>query len=380
MKILFITHEVSRTGAPMVLLHFLNWLQIHKPEVKVTLLALKGGTMEAEFKASCTTYYNYTDETKDLTHSILKRVLYKLRVCKQRNRRNLFMKKLASKDFDVVYANTIISIPIAVEIKKISSTCKVLAHVHELNAIIKLALPNFTSYTKSIDYFIVPSKLVKNNLITNWAIKNENIQIVYECAKTQDDIPLNEEKNRNNSFVIGASGLVHWRKGQDVFVQLARYLTSNHPECDIKFVWVGKLPYREKIIIEEDVLKLGLKDRITFLGEVFNPSVQYKQFDVFVMTSREDPFPLVCIEVGMLGKPIISFDKAVGTNEILKNSGGFIVPYLDIETMASSVLDYYHNPSLVKSHGEMNKKSFSQFTPDKICPELYRVIQNMEVS
>lgn len=59
------------------------------------------------------------------------------------------------------------------------------------------------------------------------------------------------------------------------------------------------------------------------------------------MTSREDPFPLVSIEVGLLGKPIISFEKAVGTNEILQDAGGFIVPYLSIEDMAQKALLYY---------------------------------------
>jgi glycosyltransferase involved in cell wall biosynthesis len=76
----------------------------------------------------------------------------------------------------------------------------------------------------------------------------------------------------------------------------------------------------------------------------------------------------------MLRKPIISFEKAVGTNEILSGAGGFVVPYLDIETMADKIIKYYNNPDLVKSHGELNEKAFSQFTPEIICPQLFEII------
>lgn len=118
-----------------------------------------------------------------------------------------------------------------------------------------------------------------------------------------------------------------------------------------------------------------MADTVSFIGEVENPAVHYSDFDVFVMTSREDPFPLVCIEVGMMGKPIVSFKKAVGTNEVLEKAGGFIVPYLDIEAMADKVMQYYKNPDLKKEHGAMNKTAFNQFTPELICPSLFSVIQ-----
>ena len=136
------------------------------------------------------------------------------------------------------------------------------------------------------------------------------------------------------------SGTVHWRKGTDIFIQLVRTIYKLEPKCNIKFVWVGKSSFKENVIIQEDLRKLGLQEYVTFPGEVDNPTEYFKDFDVFVMTSREDPFPLVCIEVGQLGKPIVSFDKATGINEFLANGGGFVVPYLDIEEMALKLLFY----------------------------------------
>ena len=49
MRILFISHETTRTGAPLVLLYFLRWLHLHKPDVEVSVLSLKEGDLNQDF-------------------------------------------------------------------------------------------------------------------------------------------------------------------------------------------------------------------------------------------------------------------------------------------------------------------------------------------
>lgn len=372
MKILFITHETTRTGAPKVLLLFLQWLHKNTPSLKVDVVTLKGGHLAEAFKKNCAHFYDYSLATQPTKLSIARRLLLKL--YKRPNLKERFIENLANNHYNVIYANTVVSIPLAVDISKKNSLAKVVAHVHELPAIINLSLPNFESYINTISQFIAPSQLVKANLIQHWPVDENKIKVVYECSQVEN---LSKENKVNTVFTVGASGYVHWRKGHDVFVQLARYVTKNYPNCKMQFVWVGTLPKTEDIILQEDIKKLGLEGIIKFVGEVDNPTSHYNNFDVFVMTSREDPFPLVCIEVGMLGKPIVSFENAVGTNEILKESGGYVVPYLDIELMAEKIVNYYNSPDLKEQHGALNREAFSKFTPDIICPQLLEAVSNI---
>jgi len=60
--------------------------------------------------------------------------------------------------------------------------------------------------------------------------------------------------------------------------------------------------------------------------------------DVFALTSREDPYPLVCLEAAALAKPIICFADAGGMPEFVEEDCGFVVPYLDVEAMADRVI------------------------------------------
>ncbi|WP_338733321.1 glycosyltransferase family 4 protein [Mangrovimonas cancribranchiae] len=370
MKLLLITHDTSRTGAPMVLLHLLRWLKQHHPQVMVDVLALKSGGLIKEFKANCDEFYDYQVFIKPEKPSLFKRVLFKF--YNPTDRKKLLLNNLALKRYDVIYSNTVVTIPLANSIVSLSPKSKWIAHIHELNVIIKQLLPNIEDYAKAINKMIVPSKLVKANICEEWVIDKRKVDVVYECSNV-DVISSNTTSKK--LFTVGASGAVHWRKGHDMFIQVARYIKQHYPDVEIRFIWVGNISKNEQIIINEDLRKLKLKTNVSFIGEVENPHEYYQDFDVFLMTSREDPFPLVCIEVGQMGIPIICFEGATGTEEVVKKGGGFIVPYLNIEAMSEKVLSYYNDTNLKQNHGSINKIEFANFTPEVICKQLFKVIQ-----
>ena len=86
---------------------------------------------------------------------------------------------------------------------------------------------------------------------------------------------------------------------------------------------------------------------------------------------------MVCIEVGNLGKPIICFEGATGTEEILKKGGGKIVPYLSINSMAGEILNYMSNPDQVIKDGLEAHNRFKNFSIENQCPIIYQTIQEV---
>lgn len=373
-KILFISHNVSRTGAPYVLLQFLQWLKTTNKEIIIDCIFLAGGDLKDEFKKVSSRTYDYTEFSKKTffakVYSFLSRKILGNEVKKE-----AFLNKVSKNNYDLIYANSIASLDFAVKLKsKTNNNTKLAVHIHELNTVIKQYLPNFENFIPYVDQFISVSDLVRENLNKNWNVDPEINSLVYEFS--DKIIEKSTESNSEKVFKIGASGLVHWRKGDDLFIQVALYIQKKYPEIKIKFTWVGQISDSQKIIIDADLEKAGLKEKVSFLGEKKQPQDYYKNFDVFLMTSREDPFPLVCIEVGQMGIPIICFDKATGTSEITKDQGGFIVPYLDCEEMAEKVILYYKNEELRKKHGNFNKEAFAIFKPEIMAQKLYECIES----
>lgn len=64
------------------------------------------------------------------------------------------------------------------------------------------------------------------------------------------------------------------------------------------------------------------------------------------MISREDPYPLVNLEVAALAKPIICFRNSGGSQEFVENDAGFIVSYLDVEKMADKIIYLFNNQNI----------------------------------
>lgn len=371
-KILFITHEASRTGAPMVILHLIKWLQTNS-DYCIDLLSLKGGELSDEFSEIVNEYY-VLPKPRKTKPTIYDRVQRKIGLKGTEDNQAKFLKNISENHYDLIYSNTVISIPFGNQIKQYNSQSKHIAHIHELQVIIQQILPDFKLHSEHVDHFIAASDLVKNNLSKNWDISPQQISRVYECSLVEIETTI-KRSSKNKVFHVGGAGTVHWRKGSDLFIQVASYLKTLRPELDFKFTWVGAVSKNERFIHEEDIRKSGLEDNVFFTGPTNEPTNIFKEFDVFLMTSREDPFPLVCIEVGMLGKPILCFEGATGTQEIITKGGGSVINYLDTRQMAKTITEYIDSPKLLQEKGKINAQEFSKFSPDKICPQILEVLK-----
>lgn len=368
MKVLFITHNSKRAGAPKVLLFFLQWLQ-QNSKIEFDVLDLLPGDLQNDFKAVSSHYYQLPKKVKK------SRILSKFT---SKSVENQLVSLLNFRSYDLIYANTVKAIPVGVHLKDVYSKSKLIVHIHELPVAIALLLPNISNYIKDIDKIIAVSNLVKTSLIENFDFQEDKIDLVYEFS---DNIPKKVGReivlNKQETFRIGASGHVDWRKGADVFIQVARSFFKQYPKAEVDFVWVGDVKATDRLILEADIVKLGLQGRVSFIGEQVNPSVYFSSFDVFLMCSREDPFPLVCIEVGQLGIPIICFENAVGTSEILQEGGGKVVPYLDIEAMTGEVITYFKEPSLCVEDGKQAKEVFQGFHVNQQAPKLMHIMNQL---
>lgn len=106
---------------------------------------------------------------------------------------------------------------------------------------------------------------------------------------------INESKNKYK--IIGGCGFLNKRKG---FEDIIKFLTLNP---NLAAVFIGQGPDEDKLINEAK--NLNVLDRCFFLGHLNNPISILNLLDVYVMSSYSEGFPLVVLEAGSLGVPII---------------------------------------------------------------------------
>ncbi|MBU0615851.1 MAG: glycosyltransferase family 4 protein [Nanoarchaeota archaeon] len=337
-KILFINHEESITGAPKVLFQLARTL---KTEYDVAMLSMMKGAMHNQFEQE------------------FQQVLYPEIPRKQQDFD--FAKKLIlSLNPDMVYGNTIVSHNYVNAAKTLGIAN--IMHIHELEPSFRHFLSDeeikkFHTYS---DSFIAVSTELKEYLISilcnNVTMINEFIDYneIISMAKDYVDAP------KTNVICIGS--LIK-RKGPDIFYEVANDLKQ------FKFTWVGGQDNNE--FFKEEL------DNLYHLSQTNNPYPYLQKADIFVLPSREDPFPLVCLEAMALGKPVIAFRDSGGIHKAISNDCGIILDEMTSAAISKAVLLLIENKNLQKKLGENGRKKVKQdYDIDKMVPKIKDVIMS----
>lgn len=377
-KILFVLHAASRNGASIVLLNFLKWLRTNS-DFTFYVLFLKGGALESEFRELATVeIFNVNSKQNNLAQRLLNKLnrKYKGGTSSQ-------LSFLKEKKIDLVYLNTVATTQVLGYVYSLG--CPIISHIHELGWAIerhsgKEGFEKIKNYTTQ---YIAVSQVVKDNLITHHSIPENKIDIIYESIpKISDDFSLTKDKIfqhlniPNNSFMICASGFTNWRKGVDLFPQLAKLVEQRWElEEPVHFVWVGGQTSEKLTDVWFDIKKLGLAKKVHLIGEQPNPLEYFASSDIFTLLSREDPFPLVCLEAASLGKPILCFNDSGGMPEFVEQDAGFVVPYLDLVGMAEKIITLAQDKRLRNQLGNRaQEKVLTRHEISTSAPQILEVI------
>ena len=373
-NILFITNDGSRTGAPILLFNLIKWFVKHKSEdYKITLLAVNGGPLISDFKELVDVkFLNHKSETKFKLLNVL--------LNKKNNRKVKFEVKRAK--WDLIFSNTIVNGKQIEFFKKPS--LPVVSYIHELeysiNSYMKLGVVAGTfAHT---DFFICGSHMVKSNIINKHQISASKTSVVNSFAELKGNnknIKISEEIKKElsipaDAMVVGMMGKLNWRKGADFFAETASRLSSKN----IYFIWVGASNQSLIDMINYDLEKSGKTVKLKFLPPTPEFSKYFNVIDLFFLSSREDPYPMVFIEATSYGTPIICFESAGGTQEFIDDKVGSVIPYGNIEEAADKV-GYFndHRDMLTVNSAYIKEKSITNHDVEINAPHILKVIESL---
>jgi glycosyltransferase involved in cell wall biosynthesis len=375
--ILFVSHDATRTGAPTALLHFLRWFKTNSNRPFSVLLG-GSGELVADFEKLADTWP--IDRSRWCPGGRRAQFLSAIGLgARARQAHQADAQRFAAGCSPaLVYANSISSAP-AVDV--LAPQVPVLTHVHELEfAFRRNASPALSRLLAKTHKFIACSNAVRENLLGKYEVPAARVETVYEsipvdevrAERTREQV-LRELQIPVGALLVVGSGLGPWRKGTDLFVHLAREVCRQRDRS--YFAWIGGSA-EEIAQFEHDVNLSGLTEKMRLTGAVTKPADYFAAADVFVLTSREDPYPLVCLEAAALGKPIVCFAGAGGMPEFVEEDCGFVVPYLDIMTMAERVVSLLDSPDCRLTMGAAARLKVAQrHDISRAAPRIMEIIE-----
>jgi glycosyltransferase involved in cell wall biosynthesis len=381
-RILFVSHEASRTGAPIMLWHFLRWLR-DNTDLPFEVLLLNDGPLVGDFAALAPVHLVRARGDGSITY--MEAGMARAGFARWSDRLKVARVRRAIRDlrgFDVLYLNSCTSslaLRVLPEVPPV-----VFSHIHELDSALRYWFPpqDRDIMLERTDWFVACAEAVSRSLVGSYGVRQSQVRCHYEFIEPLEPDPGRAQVTRaslgipEGAFVAGGAGAVIWRKGPDLFVQAAAAVRRHRPDVDVHFVWVGSENPAESPPVRYDIARLGLEDRVHFLGELTSPADVFSLFDAFCVTSREDPFPLVMLETAAIGKPVVSFANGGAVEFVEETDGegsrGVIVPYLDAEAMASAIIDLAEAPEEAAAlGGRARDRVLSEHTVEVAARRLY---------
>jgi len=343
-KMLLVSHSACRTGAPLCLLRLAEELS-RLADVECWVVLQQGGELADSFAAIAPTLdiekLTAQGVDRDRVPGFIASSFHEfssrgLAVCNT----------MAVSGFHSEFAQRNVS---------------VLSWVHELPTFIEsLAGKDAIERIKAASHKImVPAEAVRTALASRFGIDLDRVRTVYNgqdartrglSRQTMRLRVLEELGLPDDALIVLGCGTVDLRKGADLFVNVARRVLSDPLAMSVSprtyFVWVGHRNHDDlERWLLHDVGIGGLQDHIRFIGPRATTTPYFMAADLFALTSREDPCPLVNLEAMECGLAVVAFQGAGGASEVL-GEGGVCVPYIDVDAMARAVSELLADPAV----------------------------------
>lgn len=194
------------------------------------------------------------------------------------------------------------------------------------------------------DVAIAVSESTREFCVRGRLLSPERVKKVFLGAPLDEFQPFSPEKARearhrlgyedDNVKLFGTVTRLHESKGNRYFVDAAARVAQ--ARSDARFVIVGEGPLQPEL--EAQAERLGIRDRVDFLGFQRDVASCFASFDVAVFPSLWEGTPLTVFECMAMRRPIVSTD-VDGLREVLvREDNAVVVPPHDAEALAQGML------------------------------------------
>ena len=388
-RVLFVSHDAGRSGGTIFLLNMLRWLREHT-DLQFDVALRWGGEMQAQFEALGRCFVLHPLATPHSGRCAQMQAWWDRHVRHRWTYRSL-QSLVDSGAYDLLYLNTITLGDHLASLERLS--LPVITHVHELPwAIRRYAHGQEQRVLQRSDRILCVSDAVRDHLVDGLGAPPANTQRIHGFVQV-DVVPAGSAQERrsrllrplgipSDALLIGMCGHGDIRKGIDLAAPLARLLPPQLGGREVHMVWVGaEAPDYPHELALADAQRCGVEARLHFTGVTRTPADWLSIFDVHLMLSREDPFPLVVMEAAVQGVPTVAFSGAGGAVEFIGADAGACTPFLDLPVLAGTLAQLLADDARRHALGAVARARVRQLhAPDVVLPQIVAAIEEVRAA
>jgi glycosyltransferase involved in cell wall biosynthesis len=261
----------------------------------------------------------------------------------------------------IVHANTLLTIPEMIAARRRHRPSLMYAHEilpHGLKGEAAARLIRATA-----DTVVAPSSAAVAALQAHGV----DARVVYNGVDPPASAPA--QAKDNDRLVVGTLGTVCRRKGSDLFLAAAERVAQSLP--DVEFRMIGPIVEGGERSWAEEIVRSALARGIA-CGASTDVFAELAEWDILVMPSRTEPFPLAALEAMVMGVPVVAAD-VDGMPEIVDSSTGILVAREDVSALTAAIVALAQDPGRRAELGAAGRtRATETFTLDRQAEGVHR--------
>lgn len=197
--------------------------------------------------------------------------------------------------------------------------------------------------------------------------------VVHTFGTLEEDAPVSRSDFNvpDDAKVVLLLSRMHWKKGVDTLLEAALKLDPN-----VFFLLAGDGPDLEKY--KKMCTKMGLDDRVRFLGWRNDRAALLSISDVCVLPSRYEPFGTVIAEAWYAKVPLVAAKAAGAKQYVTHGQDGMLCEIDDVDGLAAHIQSVISDEALQTSLIENGQKTYNAlFSREVVTQSLIEAYQKM---
>lgn len=269
---------------------------------------------------------------------------------------------LLIKEWDIVHAIQIISLPPAIVAGKIKRKPVLydMLDTYEDSIFLPKSIRNFCVIIDKLFMRLANAVVLadEEQIDEINGVPNNNMEVIYDSPINNADI--SQKKGHNNIFTLFFAGSLQSGK----YLNLDKIFEALEHLQDVRVIIAG---YGDLVNYIMDVEK-RMPEKVKYIGEISHAEVLQRSADADLLFMLRDPvLPVnkyICgskiLESMMCGTAIIVNNGSSTANMVRRTNCGFIVDAHNVEEIASVINKLKNNPEMCKQIGLNSRKAYDE--------------------
>jgi len=215
-----------------------------------------------------------------------------------------------------------------------ATRAKIVTHLHT-RILEPRGLDRVTFSVRGTDAVVAVSQAVANQ------VRDGQARVIYAGADLPQESVTSLPRDGTSVPVLGTAGRLIPLKGIKHLLSAAAALEGEFPSLRVEIAGAGS----EQQELERWAGQLGISQRVGFLGWVEDLSSVFPRWDVFVMPSIEEGFPIAALEAMAAGLPVVAAEVGGVGELVVDGETGCLVPPADPATLAARLRSLLNDPN-----------------------------------